>query len=541
MTWIEYDYICNENLGITLHKKVEYNEANLAIAQQEAIDGNYALTEDEETAGIQPMSIELGGTNAKTAAQALANLGGAPKDTGIQLYTHSSGALTGTGTHGKFKATSSGTISSIKVNGTAKSVKCGEETSIDLVSGCWYIFILDGSTINFSTGGAGAGINFKVVGGTSAPASPKENTIWVNTNTAVHGWDFSATEPCRRSKNRNLLTYPYYHTTFTENGITFTDNKDGTVTANGTSTAQARFRPFHQTVESGKIWLEPGTYFVSGCPSGGSASTWLWEAFDADNNVTLAKDYGKGAKFTLTAGTHVRGSLIIQSGVTVSKQVWKPQIEKGSSATSFIKGDATGQLWFDIGTLSNAPFNAVKKNGIKVYPISVRQYVNGAWVKKTAKTYQNGAWVDWYNGELFFNGEQYTDITGGWVGYNGIGEIVTIKEDSIVFNLTGTTDRDATAYTVNRIDLVNYTKIIAIIDIASGSTAEEKFTLAVMNSNTNNDPTSYVAQTTISGKTGGVAGKHEVTLDVSDVDTSCYVALCTRRYQSVIVTIVRME
>lgn len=44
-------------------------------------------------------------------------------------------------------------------------------------------------------GGAGGGLNFKVVGGTSAPASPKENTIWINTNTTITSYVFSATQP----------------------------------------------------------------------------------------------------------------------------------------------------------------------------------------------------------------------------------------------------------------------------------------------------------------------------------------------------------
>lgn len=38
-------------------------------------------------------------------------------------------------------------------------------------------------------------LNFSVVGGTSQPSDPKENTIWVNTNEEITGWIFSATEP----------------------------------------------------------------------------------------------------------------------------------------------------------------------------------------------------------------------------------------------------------------------------------------------------------------------------------------------------------
>ena len=39
-------------------------------------------------------------------------------------------------------------------------------------------------------GGAGGGLNFKVVGGTTQPSNPKENTIWVNTPNEITEWGF---------------------------------------------------------------------------------------------------------------------------------------------------------------------------------------------------------------------------------------------------------------------------------------------------------------------------------------------------------------
>lgn len=48
---------------------------------------------------------------------------------------------------------------------------------------------------NGGSGGSGSGLNFKVVGGTTEPASPKENTIWVNTDVEITSWVFSAVEP----------------------------------------------------------------------------------------------------------------------------------------------------------------------------------------------------------------------------------------------------------------------------------------------------------------------------------------------------------
>lgn len=44
-------------------------------------------------------------------------------------------------------------------------------------------------------GGGGNALAFRVLSGTSAPSSPKENDIWVNTSTAITSYVFSATQP----------------------------------------------------------------------------------------------------------------------------------------------------------------------------------------------------------------------------------------------------------------------------------------------------------------------------------------------------------
>lgn len=52
-----------------------------------------------------------------------------------------------------------------------------------------------GETFIVRRGGGGAGINFKVVGGTVQPANPKENTVWVNTTTDISSWVVSPNQP----------------------------------------------------------------------------------------------------------------------------------------------------------------------------------------------------------------------------------------------------------------------------------------------------------------------------------------------------------
>lgn len=105
----------------------------------------------------------------------------------------------------------------------------------------------------FGTGGSG-GLNFKVVGGTTTPSNPKENTIWVNTDVTITSWIFSATEP---------------------------------------------------------------------------------------------------------------------------------------------ETPVEGMVWISTGTSSLVEFDALKKNGIILYPLAASQYVGGAWVSLAAQSYQGGAWNPW--------------------------------------------------------------------------------------------------------------------------------------------------
>ena len=47
----------------------------------------------------------------------------------------------------------------------------------------------------FNMVAGGAALNFKIIGGTEQPENPMENTIWVDTDVDITGWEFSTTEP----------------------------------------------------------------------------------------------------------------------------------------------------------------------------------------------------------------------------------------------------------------------------------------------------------------------------------------------------------
>lgn len=62
------------------------------------------------------------------------------------------------------------------------------------------------------------------------------------------------------------------------------------------------------------------------------------------------------------------------------------------SATEPSQAEA-GTVWITTGNSSPVAFNALKKNGVMVYPISAKQYIDGAWIDVDVKSYQGGEWV----------------------------------------------------------------------------------------------------------------------------------------------------
>ena len=77
------------------------------------------------------------------------------------------------------------------------------------------------------------------------------------------------------------------------------------------------------------------------------------------------------------------------------------------------------------GTYSDSSYvNLINvRNGIHNFcPCCCYQVEGGKWYRKDASVYRNGAWLKFstwaqqWDGTLFYNGNQYTDITGGWTG-----------------------------------------------------------------------------------------------------------------------------
>lgn len=127
---------------------------------------------------------------------------------------------------------------------------------------------------------------------------------------------------------KNLIPYPYSDTTKTLNGITFTLNADGSVTVSGTATAQAYFK-LQQTFS-----LKKGQYFFSGCPKGGTGTTYSLYLSTADYAFYKA-DIGNGISINAEDNKTVSMVINIAKDTTVENLVFKPQLELGSTATAY--------------------------------------------------------------------------------------------------------------------------------------------------------------------------------------------------------------
>ena len=115
---------------------------------------------------------------------------------------------------------------------------------------------------------------------------------------------------------KNLLKNTAATTTI--NGVTFTVNSDGTITANGTATANALFK-------FASFTLEAGTYKYSGLSIAPSTSTANMSIFRMSDWVGLCALAEKDT-FTITADTKIECRAVIYSGYTANNVVFYPML-----------------------------------------------------------------------------------------------------------------------------------------------------------------------------------------------------------------------
>lgn len=142
--------------------------------------------------------------------------------------------------------------------------------------------------------------------------------------------------------------------TITNNDITYTQNENGSITANGTSSGVSYYNITKPT-------LQAGTYTLSGCPSGGSVNSSY--KLVMEYNGTSAVDIGNGATFTINSETTATQFYIeVRSGKTLDNLLFNIQIEKGTKANHYTPYGTTPIELCKIGNYQDRIFKSSGKN-----------------------------------------------------------------------------------------------------------------------------------------------------------------------------------
>lgn len=238
----------------------------------------------------------------------------------------------------------------------------------------------------------------------------------------------------------NLLTYPYANTTKDQDGISWVDNGYGVITASGTNelTTQNIFNCRVRTEAVGLI-LTPGTYTVSGCPAGGSNTSYYIQVGRTLNDAyaRFGNDYGNGVTFTITEDTQIQIQPIIAGGYAINGEVvFKPMLEFGSIAHDFVP-------YYYGGALSSKEIN-----GFSIYTLISQLGIDSYHIPDIVRAMPENSMFVGANTTLF-NSEEANNNLPTSDGYIEITRTRTDIGRTKVLYFSGVTNNKQSVYVCN--------------------------------------------------------------------------------------------
>ena len=258
--------------------------------------------------------------------------------------------------------------------------------------------------------GSGAGLNFKVVGGTTQPSNPSENTIWVNTDKEIAGWIFSAKNPFIGEivESASVLSGTVGTSVLNKTGYSFRKVNDGkAVMAFFNSDSSVGVMLVSRDRDACKISKVPKITTIDTTTTIEAKNSFI---YDGETYYYAYILFNKTMYYILDAEP------IDCTSYAVLANALAPTY------------NIDNKVWIKSGEISTVSFNALKKNGIIIYPLCAKQYIDGTWVGKTAKSYQEGEWVEWMNDFIL------VDTNGVREGYTATGSnstTVTVNANDI--------------------------------------------------------------------------------------------------------------
>lgn len=175
-------------------------------------------------------------------------------------------------------------------------------------------------------------------------------------------------------------------------------------------------------------------------------------------------------------------------------------------------------VWILVDESSPVEFNALKKNGIQVYPVAAKQRIGGELVEVDAMSYQGGEWVKWDTNYYLFKsgtGEIVPLLYGALDGAS-----YSVTNEAIIVSYSGSNNLSCSVRTENAIDLTEYTTLVVVANCTAITGEKYGGRIGISKSAwTVNDPLSH-----FSAYTTFVADNKatEYTLDISTYEGEYY-------------------
>lgn len=264
---------------------------------------------------------------------------------------------------------------------------------------------------------------------------------------------------------KNLISYPWYDTTKSVNGVTFTANTDGTISvvtdANG-ATANTVFNLHTRgSGESNDLVVKNGNYILTGCPSGGINEKYRLTINVSKNGsaVDIAKDFGNGVSVTLDGDdysqthTNIGVFIFVTAGTTITTPItFKPMLRLASDTDGTYQPYAktNKQLTDDVASLNTALATKADTDMVAADFNAGTSYTAGNYCVYGGKFYKfntnhSGAWAAADVDEIKIAGELSSLNSKLISNYTTAGGMHLYKFGCVVFAVIGDGDFDTDA------------------------------------------------------------------------------------------------
>lgn len=223
-------------------------------------------------------------------------------------------------------------------------------------------------------GGGIGGLNFEVVGGTTQPTSPKENTIWVNTDIAITEWVFSSAQP-----------------TGSDGMVWFYTSTVSPAAFNALKKNELQIYPIYakQYIDGTWVDVQPKTY------QNGNWVDWILVIFNENTPETDFNIFTRtNGQFSVTNGTIVISYADFRNSEVIFAR--KERINTSGYTKIILEGNFSGPAvegyYPEFGLCSTIPTEA-----------TIPTYVSKVRITQAASTKQTYSLsVDGYQGEYYF-------------------------------------------------------------------------------------------------------------------------------------------